>query len=669
MTDLWWLGESPELQRRHHANRHVGSFLKIPSDQNHTIIQVLHDGEQLTADRLLDSHCPLTLRRPILVQDTAESLGMIVPSALTTVRDVADVIGHSHPVSVIDVEHQEEKEGWSLGDLVDYFEDDVRLKQRRVSVDEEREREPSEEETSTAPVETQRRRRRKAAEKCRQFTDQQGPRVLNQISLEFSDTPLRDRVLSPRFVREMDWIDLAWPRKTKKNAKDPDHDPLLEESGGVEDAYPRVQYYCLTSAAGCYTDFHVDFGGTSVWYHVLRGEKDFCLIPPTPEHLAIYEEWLCRPNQAEIFLPDLIPHPETNVLRVSLKEGQTLVIPTAWIHGVYTPTDSLVLGGNFLHGIDLPLQLAVHGVECRARVPEKFRFPHFLPIHFYAGGWYLDQLRRGAISPLEVDGLPVLIDALEEWWKVHKHSAQSDLSHVGPTVAKAALEAAHRNHCPTVEDFLDELRTEHRRVVQEGIVPNPQALLLLRRRMEDAPISSSSLGKTPKLRLSLKMTSVVGPPASHKEPTQEEAVLIREVATNAGTKKLQLSLKGETEEQTGLSTMGIVESDQTMGIDKRENGGFSDATPSTKFRITLSSSKIMMAKPIITKPKRPREDAEWIDEGGAAALLDDEWMPSSSSKNTNSRRSKSSPPMAKPATARSKAKPQTSRQRLMKRFR
>ena len=27
------------------------------------------------------------------------------------------------------------------------------------------------------------------------------------------------------------------------------------------------------SVAGCYTDFHIDFGGTSVWYHILHGEK------------------------------------------------------------------------------------------------------------------------------------------------------------------------------------------------------------------------------------------------------------------------------------------------------------------------------------------------------------------------------------------------------------
>ena len=32
---------------------------------------------------------------------------------------------------------------------------------------------------------------------------------------------------------------------------------------------PEVQKYCLMSVKDSYTDFHVDFGGTSVWYHVI----------------------------------------------------------------------------------------------------------------------------------------------------------------------------------------------------------------------------------------------------------------------------------------------------------------------------------------------------------------------------------------------------------------
>ena len=34
--------------------------------------------------------------------------------------------------------------------------------------------------------------------------------------------------------------------------------------------HQQVQLYCLMGVRGAYTDWHVDFGGSSVWYHVLQ---------------------------------------------------------------------------------------------------------------------------------------------------------------------------------------------------------------------------------------------------------------------------------------------------------------------------------------------------------------------------------------------------------------
>ena len=43
--------------------------------------------------------------------------------------------------------------------------------------------------------------------------------------------------------------------------------------------------------------------------------------------------------------------------RVVITQGQTVFIPTGWIHAVSTPVDSLVFGGNFLHSLSIGLQL------------------------------------------------------------------------------------------------------------------------------------------------------------------------------------------------------------------------------------------------------------------------------------------------------------------------
>jgi F-box/leucine-rich repeat protein 10/11 len=43
------------------------------------------------------------------------------------------------------------------------------------------------------------------------------------------------------------------------------------------------------------------------------------------------------------------------------------MIPTGWIHGVYTPEDSLVFGGNFLHGLNMDGQLRIAALERRLK--------------------------------------------------------------------------------------------------------------------------------------------------------------------------------------------------------------------------------------------------------------------------------------------------------------
>lgn len=72
--------------------------------------------------------------------------------------------------------------------------------------------------------------------------------------------------------RQIDWVDCVWPRHLKESQTEATN--VLEEM-----KYPKVQKYCLMSVKGCYTDFHVDFGGTSVWYHILKGKKIHNTLP------------------------------------------------------------------------------------------------------------------------------------------------------------------------------------------------------------------------------------------------------------------------------------------------------------------------------------------------------------------------------------------------------
>ena len=204
------------------------------------------------------------------------------------------------------------------------------------------------------------------------YEDPNKERLLNVISLEFSHTKLENYVQSPELVRLIDWVDVVWPRHLKE--------AQVESTNLLEDMmYPKVQKYCLMSVKGCYTDFHVDFGGTSVWYHILRGGKIFWLIPPTEKNLSLYQEWVLSGKQSDVFFGDMVDR----CGRITLTAGMTLFIPTGWIHAVYTPQDSLVFGGNFLHSFGIEKQLKVAQVEEHTKVPQKFRYPFFTEMLWY----------------------------------------------------------------------------------------------------------------------------------------------------------------------------------------------------------------------------------------------------------------------------------------------
>lgn len=136
-------------------------------------------------------------------------------------------------------------------------------------------------------VKTQKNLEMTLKEWCDYFLNPGKKELLNVISLEFSHTPLAPHVEPPYVIKQLDWVNTVWPQFLKSQQK--------ESTNAIEEMkYPKVQKYCLMSVKGCYTDFHIDFGGTSVWYHILRGKKVFWLIPPTPLNMELYEQWVSK---------------------------------------------------------------------------------------------------------------------------------------------------------------------------------------------------------------------------------------------------------------------------------------------------------------------------------------------------------------------------------------
>jgi F-box/leucine-rich repeat protein 10/11 len=328
------------------------------------------------------------LSEPFIVK-AKKGLDLSVPRV--SVLDVVREVGRATPIEVIEVASQRQLDHWNLGDWGRYY-GNFRSGERQTR-----------------------------------------DRVLNVISLEVSLTPLGPRVVPPRIVRDISFMYTSWP---KARIEGGDH--------------PRVQKYCLMSVAGSYTDFHIDFGGSSVWYHIVRGKKVFLMIPPTQQNLKAYEKWVTSDDQSEVFFPDLVPG---ECFRVEMRAGNTLFLPSGWIHAVFTPVDTLVFGGNYLHAFALPLQLAVSDLEDRTGLAQKYRFPSYRELHWYAAGRYLRLLKRSpdAVTPLERRNCVALAERLLAWCQSADGSGGAAAS---VSLEEAALSAGSRSPRALAEALL-----------------------------------------------------------------------------------------------------------------------------------------------------------------------------------------------------------------------
>ncbi|XP_050499642.1 jmjC domain-containing histone demethylation protein 1-like [Diabrotica virgifera virgifera] len=349
--------------------------LEDPAFASHNIVKEMHGSELNVA--YFQRHGFST---PLLFKEKT-GLGLRVPTSNFTINDVRMCVGSRRVLDVMDVNTQKNSE-MTMKEWQKYYEEPEKDK------------------------------------------------LLNVISLEFSHTKLENYVQSPTVVRQIDWVDCVWPRHLKESQVEATN--VLEEM-----KYPKVQKYCLMSVKGCYTDFHVDFGGTSVWYHILKGGKVFWLIPPTEHNLGLYERWVLSGKQSDIFFGDTVE----KCARIVLHEGNTFFIPTGWIHAVYTPMDSLVFGGNFLHSYGIDQQLKIAQVEDTTKVPQKFRYPFFTEMLWYVLERYVhcllgnSHLTTGQDAPIPPD-------------RPHIHLTQAELHGLKEIVLYLHMLPSHKKNVP-----------------------------------------------------------------------------------------------------------------------------------------------------------------------------------------------------------------------------
>lgn len=321
---------------------HINKFVDF---QESTDVQIRAPEIKDTIDK--DYALRTRLSRPVLVlHANYESVGMKIPkpSNEITIDFIADVVGDDTPLDVMDVLTQQGVSSrWDLGKWRDYFHTD------ELSRD----------------------------------------RIRNVISLEISDVDeFGGSFTRPTMVRDLDLVDMVWKEDIER---------------------PKVTKYCLMSVKRSFTDFHIDFSGTAVYYTVCSGVKEFLMYPPTEENLDLYTAWCLEPNQNYLWFGDYNkPYKgktcqPSQGLKVKVNEGNLFIIPSGWIHAVYTPQDSIVIGGNFLTLMDIQMHLKISQIEKSTNVPAKYRFPKFNKVLWLTSWYYLNHKGQYLLDLLPTD--------------------------------------------------------------------------------------------------------------------------------------------------------------------------------------------------------------------------------------------------------------------------
>jgi hypothetical protein len=254
--------------------------------------------------------------------------------------------------------------------------------------------------------------------------------LLNVTSFNLNVTGLEGLVVPPKIVRDLDLVSRAWPSQKMirfyddlvKNPFAFSEERKLGSGATTWDVYspPKTMKYLLLGPQGAYTDWHVDFAGSSVWYHVIKGRKVFMAAPSTSENVTQFLKWSKSSSEQKRFLGSQL---EQRV-RVELNQGDTMFLPGGWFHAVSTPEDSVVVGGNYINPLRLQEAFKVRCIETQLNISPKAEYPKFNMLMYYAAGDFIKRsqraremgcrlMHRTMITTLEFKGLGGLAIYLE----------------------------------------------------------------------------------------------------------------------------------------------------------------------------------------------------------------------------------------------------------------
>uniref|UniRef100_A0A0N5BMG7 JmjC domain-containing protein n=1 Tax=Strongyloides papillosus TaxID=174720 RepID=A0A0N5BMG7_STREA len=141
----------------------------------------------------------------------------------------------------------------------------------------------------------------------------------NCVNIDFTFMELGKIFKSIDFIIRNDLCMNNWPEIYKISQP-----YYVNDYGEIDNLIlPLTHQVCTISKKECFTDFHMDFSGASVWVTVLKGKKVWWLILPTGYNIRLCEHYIKDTYSQKESLIELV---EENC-RITLMERQSLLLP------------------------------------------------------------------------------------------------------------------------------------------------------------------------------------------------------------------------------------------------------------------------------------------------------------------------------------------------------
>lgn len=159
--------------------------------------------------------------------------------------------------------------------------------------------------------------------------------------------------------------------------------------------WPTVNsyFYMVVSSKHAFTKWHVDFGGSKVWYNVTVGKKIFFIIKTTMRVFVWFIEY-SSDFETNLDFPEWVKEKksvELTIYAIVVEAPNMIELPGLTLHSVYTYLPSIANGSNFITNGSFSTAILGYVTEIVTQTDPKYTIEHMTNVMYL---WLCDKLHK-----------------------------------------------------------------------------------------------------------------------------------------------------------------------------------------------------------------------------------------------------------------------------------